>query len=182
MGNKNKGDRGEEEVIKLIPCPNCGKRLMLLPPNYPLYDVQCTGCSFRAQIKTNQSRPKSIIFGAGWQIMEKVLRSGFIIPPLILNFKWKEKTINNQEIRFYPFIPKSNLKKYQLSEKARRAKYWMFTYVGLDKLPYFSLYKMNNQLGRAPRSDRGGRGFTCPERSRGKSHHPDSKRPQQGSL
>lgn len=109
--------------------------------DYPLYDIQCTGCSFRAQVKTNRSKPKKEIFGAGWQIMEKVLKSGYITPPLITNFKWKEKGRSRQEIRFYPFVPKRNLKKYQLPAHARRANYWMFNYVGLDKLPYFILYQ-----------------------------------------
>lgn len=139
--NKQSGDSGEKEVIKLVPCPNCGKKLMNLPANYPLYDVQCTGCSFRAQVKTNQSKPKSVVFGAGWQIMDKVLKSGFITPPLFLNFKWEEKESLKQEIRFYPFVPKKNLRKYKLSEKARRANYWMFNYMGMDKLPYFLVFR-----------------------------------------
>lgn len=135
--NKVHGDNGEAEVCSLVPCPNCKKELMLLPKNYPLYDVQCVGCSFRAQVKTNHSKPKPKIFGAGWDIMDKVLKSGFITPPLITNFKWGSQ----QEIRFYPFIPKMNLKMYQLSPEARRANYKMFSYVGLDELPYFVLYK-----------------------------------------
>lgn len=141
--NKKNGDNGEKEVVDLVPCPNCSKDLMLLPPNYPLYDLQCTGCNFRAQVKTNQSKPKKEIFGAGWQIMEKVLKSGFITPPLIVNFKWKEKDRDRQEIRFYPFVSKKNLKKYQLPSTARRANYWMFNYIGLDELPFFTVYKKN---------------------------------------
>lgn len=139
--NRQSGDQGEREVIKLVPCPNCGKKLMVLPPNYPLYDVQCTGCSFRAQVKTNNHAPSSVIFGAGWQIMDKVLKSGFITPPIFVNFKWAKNGIRRQEIRFYPFVPKKNLRKYKLSEKARRANYWMFNYIGLDILPYFTIYK-----------------------------------------
>ena len=138
--NKQAGDAGELEVIALVPCPNCGKKLMNLPPSYPLYDVQCTGCSFRAQVKTNSSKPKPVIFGAGWNIMDKVLKSGFITPPLIANFKWEDKTGKHQEIRFYPFVPKKHLKKHQLSPTARRANYWMFNYIDLHKLPYFVLY------------------------------------------
>jgi DNA-directed RNA polymerase subunit RPC12/RpoP len=138
--NKFNGDQGELEVINLVPCPNCGKKLMILPPSYPLYDVQCTGCSFRAQVKTNASKPKSVIFGAGWDIMDKVLKSGFITPPLFVNFKWVERGKSRQEIRFYPFVPKVNLRKYQLSPTARRANYKMFNYIGLDKLPYFLVY------------------------------------------
>ena len=56
VSNKVTGDIGELEVIKLVACPNCNRKLMLLPKGYPLYDVQCTGCSFRAQVKTNQSK------------------------------------------------------------------------------------------------------------------------------
>jgi DNA-directed RNA polymerase subunit RPC12/RpoP len=138
-GNKLSGDTGEQEIVDNVPCPNCSKSLMLLPTGYPLYDVQCTACSFRAQVKTNISKPKPVIFGAGWEIMNKVLKSGFLVPPLIANFKWIENEIDRQEIRFYPFVPKRNLKKYQLSETARRANYWMFRYEGLDKLPYFIL-------------------------------------------
>jgi len=40
LTNRQSGDQGELEVIRLMPCPNCGKALMSLPPNYPLYDVQ----------------------------------------------------------------------------------------------------------------------------------------------
>ena len=138
--NHPKGDAGEKEVIKQVPCPNCGKPLMTLPLNYPLYDVQCTGCSFRAQVKTSHNNPRPIVFGAGWQIMNKVLKAGYMTPPLLLNFKWLEKGESKQEIRFYPFVPKKNLSSYKLSETARRANYEMFTYIGMDKLPYFIVY------------------------------------------
>ena len=139
-GNQKAGDVGEQEVVDLVPCPNCNKSLMLRPKNYPLYDLHCTGCSFRAQVKTNNSKPKHRIFGAGWEIMDKVTKSGYMIPPLIANFKWVEKGENKQEILFYPFIPKQNLKKRQLSETARRANYKMFNYEKLNELPFFILY------------------------------------------
>lgn len=139
--NQENGRAGELDVVENVPCPNCTKKLMILPPNYPLYDVQCTGCSFRAQVKTNQSKPKPIIFGAGWEIMDKVLKSGFITPALIANFKWKDKEGKHQEIRFYPFVPKTHLKKHKLSETAKRANYWMFNYIDLHKLPHFVLLK-----------------------------------------
>ncbi len=138
--SQESGERGELDVVEKVSCPNCGKKLMKLPKNYPLYDIQCIGCNFRAQVKTNISKPKSVIFGAGWDIMEKVLKSGFITPPLITNFIWKDTTGDHQEIRFYPFIPKANLKMHKLSPTARRANYKMFNYIGIDKLPYFRVY------------------------------------------
>lgn len=139
--NQESGEKGEKEIVDLVPCPNCKKKLMLLPKNYPLYDVQCIGCNFRAQVKTNTCKPKAVIFGAGWDIIEKVLKSGFLTPPLITNFRWKDKMGEHQEIRFYPFIPKGNLKMHKLSPTARRANYKMFNYIGIDKLPYFVLFQ-----------------------------------------
>ncbi|MBT3412911.1 MAG: hypothetical protein HOJ15_00260 [Candidatus Jacksonbacteria bacterium] len=137
---KKAGAVGEQEVVDLVFCPNCSKKLMLLPESYPLYDIQCTACSFRAQVKTNLCRPKAEILGAGWDIMEKVLKSGFITPPLIANFKWN----NHQEVRFYPFIPKKNLKKRFTTIKKSGRELWMFNYIGLDKLPYLIVYKNEN--------------------------------------
>ena len=140
-GNKISGDAGELEIVDLVPCPNCNKKLMILPPSYPLFDVQCTGCSFRAQIKTNHSKPKAEIFGAGWEIMDKVLKSGYMVPALFANYKWIENNVQKHEARFYPFIPRKNLKKRVLSETARRANYAMFNYTALDSVPYFVVYK-----------------------------------------
>jgi DNA-directed RNA polymerase subunit RPC12/RpoP len=140
-GNEKAGDLGEKKIVKYVACRNCGKQLMQLPKNYPLYDLQCTGCSFRAQVKANNSKPRDVIFGAGWEIIEKVLKSGFRVAPLFANFKWKEQGVDRQEIIFYPLIPRANLKKRQLSASARRANYKMFNYVGLSKHPSFKVFE-----------------------------------------
>jgi len=137
MRSKLNGDTGEQEVVELIPCPNCGKKLILLPPSFPLFDIQCTACYFRSQIKSAGSKPKKEIFGAGWDVIEKVMKSGLQVPSLIVNFKWESR----QEIRFYPFIPRKNLKMRILSETAQRANYKMFNYINMDTLPYFVLYR-----------------------------------------
>ena len=142
---QDNGKKGEQEVVDLVLCPNCKKQLMLLPPNYPLCDIQCTGYQFRAQIKTANHKPSSVVRGAGWDIMEKVLKAGILPPLLILNFKWNEKGKQHQEIRFYPFVPKSHLKKYTMSPEARRANYRMFNYVNMDKLPYVTLYQKQTE-------------------------------------
>ena len=73
--------------------------------------------------------------------MEKVLKAGYMTPPLLVNFKWKDATGAHQKIIFYPFIPKSHLRVRKLSSRARRANYRMFNYVGIDKLPHFVVYK-----------------------------------------
>jgi len=140
INNQIIGGKGEIEVVNLVNCPNCNRKLMLLPKGYPLYDVQCTACNFRAQIKSNNTKPKDIVRGAGWDIMEKVLKSGFLVPPLIVNFKWREGGIEKQEIRFYPFIRKNNLVKYLANIKSRGRLYKMFNY-NLKGLKYYILYK-----------------------------------------
>ena len=137
MARQSIGEQGEHYVIRHVPCPNCAKRLLSLPKNYPLYDLQCTGCSFRAQVKTVQSPPKDTILGAGWEILNKVLKSGFLVPPLFVYFKSVRAAGCNHEVRFYPFVPKTNIRPYTLSAKARRANYRMFLYTGLNALPYF---------------------------------------------
>jgi len=137
MNNKENGDAGENEIVNLVPCPNCKHKLMLLPKNYPLVDVQCTNCIFRAQIKSVNSKPKGEFFGAGWDIMCKTLKSGYLVPSTFVNFKWE----NHQEVRFYPFIPRINLHNYQLSSTARRANYKMFRYKGMNEIPYFIVFK-----------------------------------------
>lgn len=144
MNNKQAGDFGENEVVKLVKCPNCGKNLVLLPPGFPLYDVQCSRCMFRAQVKTNNTKPRNVIFGAGWDIYNKVLKAGYLAPPLIINFKWEDKNGKHREIRFYPFIAKRNIKKYRLSPTARRANYIMFRYELLNTTPYFTLLQVFN--------------------------------------
>jgi DNA-directed RNA polymerase subunit RPC12/RpoP len=138
--NQKAGNTGELEIIKLIQCPNCGKKLMQLPNSFPLYDVQCTACFFRAQVKSsNGSKPRNIIRGAGWDIMEKVLKSGALVPSLITNSKWQESGKKHQEIRFYPFIRKISLKKYTANIKSRGRKYKMFNY-DLKNMKFFVLY------------------------------------------
>lgn len=130
--NVSRGTDGERDVISKVPCPNCGKRLMALPTGFPLFDVQCTGCVFRAQVKTNNSKPKGIIFGAGFAVMNHVLRTGQMIPPLIANFRWKEHGRERQVILLYPFLTTRHIRKRVLMKGSRRAGYAMFNYVGLQ--------------------------------------------------
>ena len=140
----NSGKQGEKEIVNRVACPNCNKKLLLLPPNYPLYDIQCSGCSFRAQVKTNRCKPKNVVFGAGWDVIDKVLKSGFIVPPLFVNFKWQEVNEENQVIYFFPFVPKNHLQKYELSKRSQNAGSKRFNYVGLLELPHFISFIQGN--------------------------------------
>lgn len=62
------------------------------------------------------------------------------MPPLFVNFKWQEKGTDRQEIRFYPFVPRKNLRQRTLPETAKRAGLKMFDYTGLNELPHFIVY------------------------------------------
>jgi len=71
--------------------------------------------------------------------MAKVIKSGYLVPPLIVNFKWKEGHVKKQQIRFYPFIRKNNLKKYTANIKSIGRSYKMFNY-NLSNLKYDVLF------------------------------------------
>lgn len=140
LTRKQSGDQGEKEVVDLVPCPSCGKTLMLLPVHFPLFDVQCTGCLFRAQVKTTRSKPGAQLLGGGWDIMEKVLKAGYLLSPLIANHHWTEAGVEKHTILFFPFIPKTSLTQYRLSPNHRQPNYKMFRYTGLTAIPYFVLF------------------------------------------
>jgi hypothetical protein len=140
-GNKKAGDAGEHEVIRRVACPNCGKPLDLLAPGYPLFDVQCSGCSFRAQVKSPRCAPRPTIAGAGWDVLHKVLKSGYLAPPLLLHFRWPRDRVRNRLILFYPFIPLAVIRGYTLSQRARRPGYKMFNYAALNRIPHFVLHE-----------------------------------------
>jgi|SRR3989344_2544404 len=149
MSNKLVGDFGEKEVCDLVVCPNCQNKLVLLPSGFPMYDVQCSRCMFRAQVKTQNCRPRSVVFGAGWDIYSKVIKAGYLPPPLIINFKWRTGGgASCQEIRFYPFVARGNIHKYKLSKNAKRANYKMFRYIKLDKIPSIILLQKFDPLNR----------------------------------
>lgn len=121
--NKQTGDTGELTIARMIKCPNCKRELRPLPPNYVLFDVQCSGCVFRAQVKTNRCAPKEVIFGAGYSVLKHYLRTGHMIPPLIVNFEWKARGRRRHEIRFYPFLAESHVRRRRLPSG-----YVMFNY------------------------------------------------------
>jgi hypothetical protein len=138
--SKATGDEGERYVAANVPCPNCSKPLQQLPASFPLYDVQCSSCLFRAQVKTPRSKPRGRIRGAGWRIMEHALKTGQPVPPLIVNFVWQAGGgKQHREVRFYPLIPRRHLERYKLGPTHSHPNYPMFNYIGLDRLPCFVL-------------------------------------------
>jgi len=105
---------------------------MKLPSSFPLFDVRCVRCLFRAQVKTARCKPKGEIFGAGWSILEKNLKAGHMIPPLIVNFQWKDRSRRiARKVFFFPFLTQQNIRKRQRSKHGRRPEYKEFNYIGL---------------------------------------------------
>jgi hypothetical protein len=132
------GQKGESEIVRDVGCPNCGARLMKLPSSFSLFDVQCVRCLFRAQVKTARCKPKGEIFGAGWSILEKNLKAGHMIPPLIVNFQWKDRAHRiRRMVYFFPFLTSDNIRRRQRSKRGKRPGYKEFNYVGLfdDNVP-----------------------------------------------
>jgi hypothetical protein len=127
------GSKGESEILKMIRCPNCQSPLMPLPPYFPLFDVQCTRCLFRAQVKTARCAPKSEIFGAGWDVLDKNLKAGHLIPPLIVNFEWQPAKGRRRlrKVYFFPFLAKKNLRHRKRSRHGKRPGYEEFNYIKL---------------------------------------------------
>lgn len=70
--------------------------------------------------------------------MEKVVKAGFLVPPLIVNHKWTEGDVAKQEIRFYPFVMRRNLIKRVANIHGGKRIYNMFDY-DLSGLPHFVL-------------------------------------------
>ena len=134
---QRRGRAGEADVVKKANCPDCGAKLALLrKKNAPLFDVECTGCSFMAQIKAPRGRPRNRITGAGYGVLKEWLEEGNPVPPLIVNFRWE----TGQQILFYRDIPESHIKVRKLSKNHRYAGYEMFTYVRLNTLKCETLY------------------------------------------
>ena len=133
-----RGMAGEAEVARKVRCPECDGRLALLKKkNTPLFDLECTGCKFKAQVKTVWERPRNWVTGAGWRPMEEWLNDPkHKVPPLIVNFKWD----SGQQILFYPDIPAGHLKRRVLPENHRNAGHEMFNYMHLNHLRCITLF------------------------------------------
>jgi len=99
--------------------------------------------------------PKDQIFGAGWDVLEKTLKTGQLIPPLLLNFQWTEGATgkDRHEVYFYPFLTKDNVRRRQRSLKGQRPGYKEFNYVGLFNVPRMKLFPPTRKRGDVSKTD-----------------------------
>ena len=128
---KDSGDAGEDYIVRRVKCPSCESALMKLPRAFPMYDIQCTRCLFRAQVKSANCFPKGEVFGGGLDIMEKNLRVGQMIPPLIANFYWGSGRTKGRKVYLFPFLTQRNLPPRTRSSGGARPGYREFNYVHL---------------------------------------------------
>jgi hypothetical protein len=131
------GDEAERYVVERVPCPSCGCGLRQLPPGYPLFDVQCSRCLFRAQVKRVQEKPRSRLRGGSWNVVSTYLRTGQLLPPMFVCFEWPRSRAEPGSVYFFPLVPAKNVGKRVLSERhktdAGRA---MAEYRDMLSLPY----------------------------------------------
>lgn len=125
------GQTGERDVVRLVRCPNCDSKLMRLPPQFPIYDIQCTRCLFRAQVKSVAGKPRDELFGGGYAIRERYKRTGGLPAPLIANFHWKERGVMRREVYFFPFLTDANIRRRRRSAESAHPGYREFNYFGL---------------------------------------------------
>ena len=87
-----------------------------LAPGYPLFDVQCSRCLFRAQVKRVQERPRNRLRGGSWNVVNTYLRTGQLLPPMFVCFDWPRSELEPGSVYFFPLVPARNVSKRVLSE------------------------------------------------------------------
>lgn len=140
MSTTTAGTEAEVFVVEHVPCPSCGHRLRSLHPGFPLHDVECSRCLFRAQVKRILAPPRDRIRGASWDVLNHHLRTGQLVPPIFACFGWKRVAPAPGVIYFFPFIPASHVKRRVLSEKHATPGRKMTEYERMLELPRFVVW------------------------------------------
>lgn len=142
MSSASSGAEAEAFVVERIACPSCGSALRPLPSGYPLYDVECTRCLLRAQVKRILAAPRDRIRGATWDVMSHHFKTGHLIPPMFACFGWPSGAPEPLTVWFFLLIPTANVKMRVLSDRhqtqpGRR----MAEYVGMKSVPHFVVFE-----------------------------------------
>lgn len=116
-GSTTLGEEAERFVVEHVVCPSCGSPLRQLPPGYPLFDVQCAACLFRAQVKRVQEQPRSRLRGGSWSVGNTYLRTGQLLPPMYVCFGWPRSQPEPTAVYFFPLVPARNVAKRVLSPR-----------------------------------------------------------------
>lgn len=109
------GEEAERFIAERVPCPSCGGALHELARGYPLFDVQCSRCLFRAQVKRVQESPRNRLRGGSWSVVNTYLRTGQLLPPMFVRFDWPRTEREPGTVYFFPLVPAKNVSKRVLS-------------------------------------------------------------------
>lgn len=144
ISNTESGERAVEFVLTQIKCPYCEKALIDLPRATPVYDVACSRCEFRAQVKSVETPRRKRIRGASARPLAGLRWAGKSSPPLIVVWGWDGKNRSAEQVTLYPLVPWRHVRERALPDKhATMAGRLMVDYHDLDLLPYFALYPSN---------------------------------------
>jgi len=113
----------------------------VIPTGFPLYDLDCTRCLFRAQVKRILSPPRNRIRGASWEVLNHHLKTGQLVPPIFACFGWKTGEPTPQIIFFFPFVPATHLRKRVLSENHATPGRKMTEYERMLELPKMTVWE-----------------------------------------
>jgi len=143
MAGPSKAESGveaEQFVVANVPCPSCGSQLRALPTGYPLYDVECSRCLLRAQVKRVLAKPRDRIRGATWDVMSHHFKTGHPIPPMFACFGWPSSAEEPDTVWFFPLIPIAHVEKRVLSERHSTPGRKMTEYVRMRSVPHFVVF------------------------------------------
>jgi hypothetical protein len=138
--NARLGRQAEDFVVEHLSCPSCASLLRPLPPGYPLYDVECVRCVFRAQVKRVRAQPRDRIRGGSWTILSHHLKTGHLLPPMFVCFGWPASEDRPSTVWFFPLVPAVNVRPRKLSENHKTAAGRLMTeYERMRELPHMVL-------------------------------------------
>jgi hypothetical protein len=141
ISNTESGERAVEFVLLQTKCPYCVKALVDLPRATPVYDVACSRCEFRAQVKSVETPKRSRIRGASARPLAGLRLAGKLSPPLIVVWGWDGEARSAAEVSLFPLVPWSHVRERVLPPNhATMAGRLMVDYHDLKNVPHFTLY------------------------------------------
>jgi len=101
MKNRNSTDWFS---LNFIVCPNCNGKLVPKPITNEFRNVFCENCNFSCRFETAFNHPNESILNISYGDLDKLLSDKVILPPFIIDYKWKENETQWEKIYFFPFI------------------------------------------------------------------------------
>lgn len=100
-------------ILNMVPCPNCASTLTAKPTPKEWKNVFCSTCPFACRFITAHHDPNISKFNILPNDLAKLLTDNTLLPPLIINYKWKSNGISFERVTLFPFISAKFLKEQQ---------------------------------------------------------------------